>query len=89
MKTGTVVISQKGHDKDNFYVVIGKEENLVLLCDGKSKKLSNPKRKNPTHLKETGFCIDLSVYSPLYDAHIRKELKCIKHTGAKPEMPNN
>lgn len=81
MKTGTVVISEKGHDRLKLYVVIGEEGKNLLLCDGKTKTLQKPKKKNPAHLKETGDYIDLSVYSPLYDAHIRKELKSITNKG--------
>lgn len=75
MKKGMIVLSKKGHDKGTLYVVVGREENFLLLCDGKNKTLAKPKKKNPMHLEETGACIDLSKYSPLYDAHIRKELK--------------
>lgn len=75
MKKGDVVISLRGHDKGSLYMVIGEEENFLFVCDGKNKLLSNPKKKNIRHLKETGKCIELSSYNPLYDAHIRKELK--------------
>ena len=77
MKTGTVVMSLAGRDKGSIYVVLGREENFLLLCDGKNKLLSKPKKKNLRHLKNTGLYIDLSVYNPLYDAHIRKELKSL------------
>ena len=75
MKTGSVVISIAGHDKGCLYVVLGSEDDLLLVCDGKNKTLSSPKKKNIKHLNKTGLYIDLSVYNPLYDAHIRKELK--------------
>ncbi|MBQ3023333.1 MAG: KOW domain-containing RNA-binding protein [Clostridia bacterium] len=77
MNIGAVVVSLCGHDKGKLYVVTGKDREKVLLCDGKCKKLSHPKRKNRKHLKEIGK-IDLSTYNPLYDAHIRKELKGIQ-----------
>ncbi len=75
MKRGTVVKSLSGHDKGNVYVVVDVTENFALLCDGKNKLLSNPKKKNCKHLEILGEDIDLSKYNPLYDAHIRKELK--------------
>ena len=78
MNIGDVVISLSGHDCGRLYVVIGIENDSIVLCDGKRKLLSNPKRKNEKHLKETGERVDLSTYSPLYDAHIRKALKCVK-----------
>ena len=78
MNKGAVVVSLCGHDKGKLYVVIGKSEEKLLLCDGKNKKLSHPKIKNKKHLKETGKKINLSSYNPLYDAHILKELKSIE-----------
>ena len=75
MKKGTVVMSLSGHDKGNLYVVLKKEENFLFVCDGKNKLISEPKKKNKKHLIDVGMYIDLSVYNPLYDAHIRKELK--------------
>ena len=78
MKNGDIVISLKGHDKGFYYVLLEVQKDSALLCDGKRKFLSKPKKKNIRHLKETGENIDLSVYSPLYDAHIRKALKCVK-----------
>ena len=75
MEKAAVVISLSGHDKGSLYVVLKKKENFLFVCDGKNKLISNPKKKNKKHLKDTGMCIDLSVYNPLYDAHIRKELK--------------
>lgn len=77
MKNGDVVISLKGHDKGNFYVLMEIQNDIALLCDGKRKLLSKPKKKNIRHLKESGISIDFSMHSPLYDAHIRKALKCV------------
>ena len=79
MNIGDVVVSLKGHDSGRLYVVTGIEENSVLLCDGKRKLLKCPKKKSIKHLKKTGERLDLSSYNPLYDAHIRKALKSVKH----------
>ena len=78
-------MSEAGHDKGMLYVVVGRERDFLLLCDGKRKLLSNPKRKNVRHLTDTGERAELSIYNPLYDAHIRKELKrlskCVNTNG--------
>ena len=47
------------------------------FLDGKNKTLEKPKKKKHKHLVQTGEWIDLSLYSPLYDAHIRKALKSV------------
>ena len=75
MKKGTVVKSLKGHDEGKVYIVIKTDGNYAFVCDGKNKLLSEPKRKNCKHLECTGKETNLSAYNPLYDAHIRKELK--------------
>lgn len=75
MKRGMVVRSLSGHDKGKCYIVVSVKENYAFLCDGKTKLLKNPKRKNCKHLENLGKYTDLSGYNPLYDAHIRKELK--------------
>ena len=77
MKKGDVVVSLKGHDKGFLYIVMGVEDDLIFLCDGKRKLLECPKKKNIKHLKETGAKADLSSFNPLYDAHIRKALKSV------------
>ena len=77
MKKGTVVVSLMGHDKGELYIALGIKDGKILLCDGKCKKLNCPKSKSKKHLKEIGKA-DLSSYNPLYDAHIKKELKRIK-----------
>ncbi|MCR4842622.1 MAG: KOW domain-containing RNA-binding protein [Eubacterium sp.] len=48
--TGMLVISHAGHDKNRMYFVIGNDGEFVMLCDGKYRKLSNPKRKNIKHV---------------------------------------
>ena len=81
MKRGTVVKSVAGHDKGKFYVVIESCDDFALLCNGKNKTLVLPKKKKYRHLADTGEWIDLSVYNPLYDAHITKELKGLLKKG--------
>ena len=71
-------MSLSGHDKERLYVVIAEEGEFLLLCDGKRKLLDCPKKKNRKHLKEIGEKMEISSYNPLYDAHIRKALKCVK-----------
>ena len=74
MERGLLVCSVSGHDKGKFYIVVGEEDGCLLLCNGKTKLLCNPKKKKKKHVCITGEVINLDVYNPLYDAHIRKEL---------------
>ena len=77
MQRGSVVISTAGHDKGNFYIVLERDGAFAFVCDGKTKRLLKPKRKNIKHLKETGLFAKLDTYEILYDAHIKKELRCL------------
>ena len=46
--TGCLVKSRAGHDTGEIYLVTGEDEKTVLLCNGKNRSLSKPKRKNNT-----------------------------------------
>ena len=59
-KTGQVVLSKAGRDKDKPFVITGFDENYVLICDGKERKLEKAKKKNPKHLQFTSKFLDES-----------------------------
>ena len=46
-----LAVSLAGHDKDSVYVIVGEEERVVLLADGKTRTLQRPKKKNPMHIR--------------------------------------
>jgi len=48
---GMFAISKAGHDKGRMYLVVGQEKDLVLLADGKTRTMENPKRKNTKHIQ--------------------------------------
>lgn len=50
-KTGELVVSIAGHDEGSIYLVIGDDEDKVLLADGRKRKLAKPKRKNKKHVQ--------------------------------------
>ena len=64
IRLGGVVLSTQGHDKGQYYVVVGFQEGKVLVCDGKYKLLNKPKPKNPIHLKAQNY-IDLEIAKKL------------------------
>lgn len=47
---GSVVVSLKGRDKGYLMCVVKVNEDGVYVCDGKERKLTNPKLKNPKHI---------------------------------------
>lgn len=55
LQVGQLVYSTADSDKGQLYVVVGinTKDSRVLLANGKSRKISNPKPKNLKHIKET------------------------------------
>ena len=56
-----IVLSLAGHDAGKLFVVTGSAGERLLLCDGRNRKLQNPKCKSPKHVRlvETGTaCIE-------------------------------
>ena len=51
LKPYDVVLSLAGHDTGKLFMVIGGEEGRLLLCDGRNRKLENPKCKSPKHVR--------------------------------------
>ena len=51
--TGRIVCSMAGHDKGELFCVTGvdQERLMLLLADGRRRKLSKPKRKKLGHVK--------------------------------------
>ena len=51
--TGWIVRATAGRDRDGIFCVIGVEQEtgLLLLADGKRRKVSRPKRKKLGHVK--------------------------------------
>lgn len=75
LKRGSVVISLKGRDKNRLMCVVAVEENGVYVCDGKERKLVNPKLKNPKHIESIEA--ELLESQMISDKSIRKALKLI------------
>ena len=46
-----VVKSLAGHDEGKLFMVTGAAGERLLLCDGKNRKLANPKTKSPKHVR--------------------------------------
>ena len=55
---GSLVKANAGRDKDSLFVAVGINGGFVYICDGKSRPLERPKRKNPKHISPAGAVID-------------------------------
>ena len=83
VEQGRVVRSMAGHDAGEFFVVVGDEGNFVLLCNGKERKLENPKKKNKRHiavtsqtLSDTEMQTDCRLRRILNSVSAKEERKC-------------
>ncbi|MGN1423567.1 MAG: hypothetical protein ACI4XA_09345 [Oscillospiraceae bacterium] len=74
IKTGTVVISSAGHDRDRWFVVTGADGGFAFVADGKERKLAAPKKKNLKHIRATSKVIDLGG---LTDKKLRSALRAL------------
>ena len=43
-----------GRDAEKCFIVVSCEDNLLYVCNGKNRKVTSPKKKNPKHLRFTG-----------------------------------
>ena len=72
-KVGDIVQSKSGHDaKKNFVIIATLNESYVLIANGKSRKLDNPKQKNVKHVKLVEEASDAKAY--VDDESIAKRL---------------
>ena len=71
---GQVVRSKKGRDEGKVYIIMEIiDDDLLLLVDGKLRKLDRPKKKKVKHLYIYKDVIDTEV-SDFSDIYIRKKL---------------
>ena len=80
---GRVVIATQGHDAGRWYAILSVlDERFVLLCDGETRKLAKPKKKQVKHLTALPLTIQVEGRGesggPLADSDIRKALKACK-----------
>ena len=78
-----VVVSRAGHDAGRLYLVVAAREGRLLLCDGRLRRLANPKCKSPRHVRvvfrgseEPGSdrAIRLTLAQAALDAAAKEEL---------------
>lgn len=85
---GSVVRAVSGRGAGNLYVVADTDgDKYVWLCDGKYRKIKNPKRKNIKHV-ELKRPADVEMTSMIenridvLDSEIRKFIKRVRDGGA-------
>lgn len=69
---GDLVVCTAGREKEKLMCVTEYDGKYVYVCDGKERKLNNPKRKNPKHVMKTDKHYADSMFST--DSTLRKAL---------------
>lgn len=62
---GRFAVSKAGHDAGTVYLIIGQEGERLLLCDGRCKPLTKPKKKSGRHVQISTVMADEPVLSGL------------------------
>ena len=83
--TGCLVRANAGRDKGGVFCVVGMEQDLLLLADGKRRKVLHPKRKKLGHLTpldqawfEHPAIRKLKLGEPVSDRELRRALAAFK-----------
>lgn len=69
---GLVVRAIAGRDSGGWFVIVDCDDDYFWIADGKTRKLSSPKKKNKKHVRFTKQKIDLSQAT---DKKLRVALK--------------
>ena len=86
---GNFAASLAGHDKNQIYIIIREDDEYVYLCDGRLKKVSNPKRKNKKHIQiikkgtDTELTQRLLNNEVVRDEEIKRTIKLYEQNLAK------
>ncbi len=83
MQRGQVVVNLAGRDAGKLSAVMGSDNGMLLLCDGKERPLSRPKRKNTKHVIPTNNVLEEQQYQS--DKALRRALKALSATGIVKE----
>lgn len=80
---GDIVIPIAGRDTDKKFIIVGiLPGGYVAIADGCFHKLSNPKKKNPKHLRDADMLLEnialkLSTGKKVFDSELASALKKI------------
>jgi len=69
---GSLVYSRAGKDKGQLFLVLGCENGYVYYTDGKTRKVSKPKKKKIIHINKTNTVLEIG--ENLTDSEVRKAL---------------
>lgn len=86
---GMYARSKAGHDKGILYLIVGEDKESVYVCDGRTKKIEHPKRKNKKHVQPVkqycseGLLQRLKEGKTVQDEEIRKSIRTVEEKEGK------
>ena len=81
LNIGDVVLSKKGRDANNYFMVVAIENSdFVYVSDGKKHALAKPKKKNVKHLSYANANLDgisdkLQKGLKVFDSEVKSALR--------------
>ena len=82
IKPGEFVIANAGKEKGKCFVVLSVENQFLYLCNGKNRKVSNPKKKQIKHVLKAGAYDEEIIRSisggNLADRQIRRSISAFQ-----------
>lgn len=76
-EVGRVVLALSGKEAGRLCVIVAASDAGCFIADGRHRKLQNPKRKNPRHLRCTALTLAPEQYAT--DRHLRRTLQQAGH----------
>lgn len=95
IRIGQVVTSRAGRDSGKFYVVIDVlDDRFVLVADGETRRLKNPKKKNKRHLLFYDTVIDevtegMANRRRISDKRLKELLDGVRNTLASEKQASS
>lgn len=89
LQTGMVVRAIAGKEQNQFLLITSQDSHFVYLADGKRRKLAQPKRKNPKHVRATGTILTQEDLQKLTDPALRRMLKNLQDSPDSPDFPDS
>ena len=84
---GRLAFSKAGHDKNAIYMIVAEDNDFVYLCDGKTKGMEAPKKKNKKHIQPIYKMTDETIRekllqgSPVRNEDIKRVIKVFNAQG--------
>ncbi|MCM1043097.1 MAG: KOW domain-containing RNA-binding protein [Corallococcus sp.] len=76
---GDVVLSKKGRDAGNYFLVVLTDRDFVYIADGRKHALAKPKKKNAKHLTYFGSLKNLAEKlkngTKVFDSEVKSALR--------------